>query len=62
MEERKETRWYLLWFLTAAMWGITFCGSREEGFHHILQFANVWLSLGAGIVNGLRYKKKNGTW
>lgn len=60
--EKKEPRWYLLWFYTAAMWLIVFCynffDSTTRDFFTLLQFLNIWVSLGAGIVNARRYRKK----
>jgi len=61
--KKKEPRWYRLWYYTAAMWLITFCGNlprREElGWVIVVQFLNIIVSLGAGVVNARRYKKKH---
>ncbi len=61
--KKQEPRWYILWFITAGMWFITFCGN----FYHntmldwviAMQFLNIFLSLVAGFVNANRYKKRN---
>lgn len=61
--EKKEPRWYRLWYFTAAMWLITFCGNfsrREElGWIIVVQFLNIIVSFGAGVVNARRYKEKH---
>jgi hypothetical protein len=62
----KEPRWYLLWYATAAMWCITFLGNLLGGsgpylgWIMVVQFLNIWVNLGAGIVNARRYRKKHG--
>ncbi len=58
----EENRWYLLWFVTAAMWTVTFCANAFSG-HSLdwvmtLQFLNIFVSIAAGIVNAKRYRKK----
>lgn len=61
--KRKEPRWYRLWYYTAAMWLITFCGNlsrKEELWILVIQFLNIFVSFGAGVVNARRYKKKHG--
>ncbi|MGM9662997.1 MAG: hypothetical protein ACI3WR_07915 [Oscillospiraceae bacterium] len=61
--EKRETRWYILWFFAAGLWLINFCISlQSEGASFItgLKFCNIWLSLAAGIVNARRYKARSG--
>jgi len=60
--KKQEPRWYILWFVTAGVWLVTFCGNF---FHNmtdwitIIQFLNIVLSLAAGFVNANRYKRRN---
>ncbi len=60
--KKQEPRWYLLWFITAGMWLLTFCG---HFFYHktldwiaVMQFFNIFLSLAAGFVNKKRYRNR----
>ena len=57
-----ENRWYLLWFVTAAMWTVTFCANAFSGYSldwvMTLQFLIIFVSIEAGIVNAKRYRKK----
>ena len=58
---RQETRWYLLWFVTAAMWLVTFCGNFAAGQRDWvvwLQLCNIAVSFAAGFVNRKRYIKR----
>lgn len=59
---KKEPRWYLLWFLTSGMWGISFLvnlrDNKEIDFMLVMQFLNIVMSLAAGVLNANRYKKK----
>ena len=58
---RQETRWYLLWFFTAALWTITFLVNLSAGQRDWvvwLQLATIIASLGAGLVNRKRYIKR----
>ena len=58
----KEPRFYRLWFVTSGMWCITFLGNlsagREPTWLLVVQFLNILVSLGAGVVNARRYKKR----
>ena len=63
--KKKEPRYYLLWFVTAGMWTITFLSNLSsrsvvsvEGWVLVIQFLNIWVSLAAGVVNARRYRKK----
>ncbi len=62
--DEKEFRWYRMWYFTAAMWGITFLSNvfywKRVDWIVVIQFLNILLSLGAGIINGRRYKRRNG--
>lgn len=62
--KEKQPRWYRIWFYTSATWVISFCinlyhGDRS-GWMLVLQFLNIFLCLGAGIVNRRRWQKENG--
>ena len=60
--KKQETRWYHLWFVTAAMWLITFCGNFAAGQRDWvvwLQLCNIFVSLGAGFVNRIRYIRRH---
>lgn len=60
--EKDEPRWYMLWFFTAGMWGVTFCINlfTGSGFNWlvILQLFNIVISCWAGIVNARRYQQR----
>lgn len=61
--EKKEFRWYFLWFIGAGMWTVTFLMNLLYGgmpdWNIVLQFLNIIVCLAAGIVNRDRYRKRN---
>lgn len=62
---KQEPRWYRLWYVSAALSTITFCGSffshrRVANHTKVLHILAIISAFAAGIVNGKRYKQKQG--
>ena len=60
--KKKEPRWYILWYFTAAMWFVTLLVNISNGSKPnwivAVQFLNIVVSFAAGIINGRRYKNR----
>lgn len=61
--EKKEPRWYLLWFFASATWLISFCFNlyyrSTAGWLLVLQFLNTVICFVDGVVHARRYKKRH---